>query len=373
MNPFSRLFDSLVCIPDPRRGQGKRYSLPHLLLFSVLAILSGAKGYIGLITFMEERLDVLNEVFGSKFKRAPSVNTVRTLLQVLGAEPIETVLRRHAGELVMASDDDGMMPIVALDGKVLRGSFDHFNDRKAVHTLSAFAAGEGIVLAQVEIDDKTNEIPVVQALIRELGLAGVIYTTDALHCQIKTFEATEDTDSFLLTQVKSNQPTLASKLLNVSDTIAASDRAEFKDKIAHGRQERRVVETFDVGGRLGADWNGLIACAARVSRPTWHKDAKSGQWHYTEEIAFYVCQTRLSAKAFGHAIRSHWGIENRNHHVRDVTLGEDGSRIRIRPVSFARLRSMALNILRANGVKNVARALFRNALNPENVLTYSRA
>jgi predicted transposase YbfD/YdcC len=107
-----------------------------------------------------------------------------------------------------------------------------------------------------------------------------------------------------------------------------------------------------------------------VTRLTWHKDTRSGLWHLTEEISFYVCQTALSAKAFGAAIRGHWGVES-NHYVRDVTLHEDESRIRIRPVNFARLRSIALNVLRANGIKNVARALYKNALRVENVLSYS--
>jgi predicted transposase YbfD/YdcC len=87
-------------------------------------------------------------------------------------------------------------------------------------------------------------------------------------------------------------------------------------------------------------------------------------------LRLYVCQTVLSAKAFGAAIRGHWGVES-NHYVRDVTLHEDESRIRIKPVNFARLRSIALNVLRANGIKNVARALYKNALRVENVLSYS--
>lgn len=79
---------------------------------------------------------------------------------------------------------------------------------------------------------------------------------------------------------------------------------------------------------------------------------------------------RINAKAFGAAIRGHWSVES-NHYVRDVTLHEDESRIRIKPVNFGRLRSIALNVLRANGIKNVARALYKNALGVENVLSYS--
>lgn len=81
-------------------------------------------------------------------------------------------------------------------------------------------------------------------------------------------------------------------------------------------------------------------------------------WHPTDEVSFYVCQVALTAQEFANAIRNHWGIENRNHHVRDVTFREDASRIRKKPGQFARLRTITLNILRANRVANVANELY---------------
>jgi predicted transposase YbfD/YdcC len=131
-----------------------------------------------------------------------------------------------------------------------------------------------------------------------------------------------------------------------------------------------LVETFDVQGELDAEWDGLIVQAARVTRLTWHKDTKSGLWHETEEVAFYACQVPLAAQPFAQAVRNHWGIENRSHYVRDVTFGEDASRTRINPGHFARFRSFAINIMRVNGVENIARELYINALNFDNVLAY---
>ncbi len=107
---------------------------------------------------------------------------------------------------------------------------------------------------------------------------------------------------------------------------------------------------------------------ARVSRLTYTKDTRSGLWPTREETGYYACQIRRDAKSLAHAIRAHWGIENRDHHVRDVTLGEDASRIRNRPGVMARLRSIALNILRANGVRNVSQALYANALSLDRLL-----
>jgi len=91
------------------------------------------------------------------------------------------------------------------------------------------------------------------------------------------------------------------------------------------------------------------------------------------ETAYCVSQVRLDAEDFGRAVRAHWGIENRDHHVRDRTLGEDASRIRRRPGIFARLRSFALNILRANGVGNVSEAVYVNALCLDQLLAYGLA
>lgn len=162
------------------------------------------------------------------------------------------------------------------------------------------------------------------------------------------------------------------------DTVAAIcaaeapvDSAETTDRGRHGRQEHRRVEVFDVSGRLGPDWDGLIVAAARVTRLTWHKNTKSGLWDKSLETALYACQISLPAAVAGSAIRQHWGIENRNNYVRDVSFFEDHSRIRTKPGHFARFRSFALNILRANGADNISRELFINALNPNHALAYS--
>ena len=183
----------------------------------------------------------------------------------------------------------------------------------------------------------------------------------------------KDTGSFLVAQVKANQQTLHDGIEAICAVDPPADRAETVDRNRHGRQEYRRVETFDVAGRLGPYWDGLIVAAVRVTRLTWHKDTPSGLWHPTNETSFFASQIRLSATAIGAAIRQHWGIENRSHYVRDVTFFEDHSRIRNKPGHFARFRTFALNILRANGTTNVSRELYLNALNPHHALSYQPA
>ena len=132
--PFAFLLAALAEVPDPRRAQGQRYSMSHLLLFSVLAVLAGATSYQKIIAFIALQRERLNAVFGACFRRAPAVNTLRHLFLALGCDDLEAAFRRHARDL-SAGDTASMPRTVALDGKTLRGSFDHLTDLKAVHVL----------------------------------------------------------------------------------------------------------------------------------------------------------------------------------------------------------------------------------------------
>ena len=183
MAAFSPLLDVLAEVPDPRRAEGKLYTLPHVLLFSVLAIVTGCNSYRGIVTFIDARRHRLNAVFGLSWRRAPAHTTVRHILQGLDPATVEAAFRRHAARLQAARATPGQGS-VALDGKTLRGSFDKFHDRAAAQVLSAFATDTALVLAHVDIAEKSNEIPAAQALLAELGLArGALVTLDALHCQ----------------------------------------------------------------------------------------------------------------------------------------------------------------------------------------------
>jgi hypothetical protein len=180
---FSPLLDVLADVPDPRRAQGQLYKLPHVLLFSILAIVTGCNSYRGIVTFIAVHRRRLNAVFSLQWKRAPAHTAVRYILQGLDPAGVEAAFRRHAVLLQAGRAKSGQSSI-ALDGKTLRGSFDKFNDRSAAQVLSAFATDTALVLAHIDIAEKSNEIPAAQTLLAELGVAdGAIVTFDALHCQ----------------------------------------------------------------------------------------------------------------------------------------------------------------------------------------------
>lgn len=182
------LKECLATVSDPRRAQGRRYDLVHALLYCVLAVASGATSYRKIHVFIDMHWQRLNEVFGSRWKRAPAYTAVRKILQGLDAAEVEQALRLMAGEQLReapAAPGAARRALVALDGKTLRGSLDRFEDRKAAQVLTALAVHERLVLGHVLIEDqdKDHEIAAARRLIGELGLGGCVFTLDALHLQ----------------------------------------------------------------------------------------------------------------------------------------------------------------------------------------------
>jgi len=184
MAAFAPLPEVLAEIPDPRRAERKLYKLPCVLLFSILAAVTGSNSYRGIVTFIDVHRRQLNAAFGLNRERAPAHTAIRHILKGLDVNAVEGAFRRHAALLQAACGGGGGS--IALDGKTLRGSFDAFRDRAAAQVLSAFATDTALVLAHIDIEEKSNETPAAQALLAELGLAaGAMVTLDALHCQKK--------------------------------------------------------------------------------------------------------------------------------------------------------------------------------------------
>lgn len=166
----------------------------------------------------------------------------------------------------------------------------------------------------------------------------------------------------MLVQVKGNQPTLLAACEDLARHRTPTQRDVQHDK-GHGRIEIRTVHTFDLPENwLPDDWQPRVKQVAMISRVV-ERRKRGGSWERTDETAWWISTTAMSAPTFQAAIRGHWCVENQNHHVRDVTLREDHCRVRYKPCVLGRLRSMALNCLRAGRVQNIAAALYRNAMN----------
>ncbi len=182
-----QLREYLKEVKDHRRLQGQRFKIEDILFATILAILSGAKSYRDVERFCKEKLKTLNELFGFKWKSYPKKSNLSKFFSSLNKESVEDVFReysQHTSSLKDTLKEKG--PQIAIDGKVLRGSFDNLKGNPQLHLLSLFSVEDKIILGHVEISEKTNEIPTAQEIIQKLALpAGAIYTLDALHCQKK--------------------------------------------------------------------------------------------------------------------------------------------------------------------------------------------
>ncbi len=175
----------------------------------------------------------------------------------------------------------------------------------------------------------------------------------------------------VILQVKDNQRTLRRRCVGLTTTARPRATCTHTDN-AHGRKETRTTSLFipkDID--LGNGWRDVIMQVIRVERTTVQYSRAEKQVVKSHEVAHYITTTdNLSVTDCARVIRAHWRIENSNHYVRDVTLKEDFSRVRKKPENVARLRSFALNVLRANGVENVSQTLYRNAMNPRRMFAY---
>ena len=177
-----------------------------------------------------------------------------------------------------------------------------------------------------------------------------------------SFEVAKEANIALVVQVKSNQPTLQQMIAEIATTAEPLSSHHSHDK-ARGRDESRTVTVFDPAGKLDdSDWKPHVSAIIRVERVVYSRSSRTGLLSGAMETAFYVSNKPLDATRAAQAIRAHWGIETTSHYSRDVTFGEDRSRIRFNPGVFARLRSFAFNILKANRTGTLSQDRYRAAL-----------
>ena len=250
MKSFRHFLSQLATIPDPRRAEGKLYQLPHVLLFSIFAIVSGANSYRGIRTFIKVHRPQLNRAFKIRWKRPPAHTAIRYILQGLSPADVENVFRQHAADLNHAGSGPGTH-VVAFDGKALKGSFDNFNDVKAKQG-RAFAVYTALVLAHIEIDEKSNEIPAVQKLLEELNVAGHRQVFDFLVAVQSTTPGARRSPSLACGQ----SPSMAYPLKASSNSCLAalSDRLLF---VQDGRSIRDRVRSLLLDDPTGDHGRGL--------------------------------------------------------------------------------------------------------------------
>ena len=179
----------------------------------------------------------------------------------------------------------------------------------------------------------------------------------------KTFEAAAAANAHLIVQLKDNQPTLCQKVEAACNTALPLSGVRTVDEKKRNRHETRIIAVFDPAPAVvGTEWEPYVAAVIQVERSVNAFQPATGLWKTSDETSFYLSNRPIDASQAAVAIRKHWGIENKLHYTRDVTLREDASRIRKNPGIFARIRSFAYNILRFNQSDTIAQDRYAAAL-----------
>ena len=354
------LLAALKSVPDPRKRRGLRHEMSAILAIAVCAVIAGARSFVAIAEWTAAATPNALATLGVSGE-VPCESTIRRTINKVDANGLDLIVGTWVALRATTSEH---FRVVAVDGKSLRGSA--FAGGRCRHLLAAVTHTGGLVLAQLNVDLKTNEIPLFSTLLDTIELLGTLVTADAMHCQKDHAEyLVEKRGAHYLLTVKNNQPKLRKQLaqlpwVDVPVTDTQNDRA-------HGRIEKRTLKVVTISAGI------LFPHAAQAIQVTRKVRQRSSRKWRTETV---YAVTDLTAEQ-GHPdqlatwLRGHWCIENRLHWVRDVTFGEDLSQVRTgnAPQVMATLRNLAISLLRLNGATNIAKALRHHARDTKYPLT----
>jgi predicted transposase YbfD/YdcC len=344
---IGRISEHLGKVKDPRIGNATRHKLIDILVIAICAVVCGADGWSDVALFGRSKQKWL-KTFLELPHGIPSHDTFGRVFGLINPEEFERSFLAWVAEIQKLTQGE----VIAIDGKQLRGSVDRFEGQSVINVVSAWATANELVLGQVKVDEKSNEITAIPKLLEVLDISGCLVTIDAIGTQTEIAEKIIAQGGDYLLAVKENQLHLYEDL----ERLFSLDQQEgfqspgytYTRKVdnSHGRMEIRECwavseEDYLAYVRDRQKWKNLSTLAMIRS------ERRVGE---TVEIKtrYFISSAVMKAKAFLKAKRSHWGIENRLHWVLDVAFREDVSRVRKdhAPANFAILRHMALNMLK---------------------------
>lgn len=341
----SAILDHFSALSDPREGWRVIYPLREILLLVLCATLSGMEDFVEIRLWGEQRLDFLRRFLPYE-RGLPAHDTLNDVINALDGELFKACFTNWVETL-----RDGEPDIIAVDGKTSRRSHARGQGREPLHLVSAWATRQRLVLGQEATDIKSNEITAIPLLLERLELRGALVTIDAMGTQTAIADKIVGRGGDYLLALKANRPLLHAEVERFfaeppADMLEPSYETTDAD---HGRIEtRRHSLCHDVG------W--LFSDRRYADEPRFPHLAMIGmvetrvQRHgkIEHERRYYLSSAKLDAKAFAHAVRAHWGIENRLHWVLDVVFHDDLARLRTGngPHNMALVRHIAMNLVR---------------------------
>jgi predicted transposase YbfD/YdcC len=357
-NPAGALSHHFANLNDPRVDRRRRHEFIDLLVIGICTVICGGDDFPSMEAFGKAKESWLR-TFLELPNGIPSHDTFWRVFSALDPEQFQACFL----EWMAAISDVTQGEIIALDGKQLRRSHDKSNGKAAIHMVSAWATNNRLVLGQVKVDEKSNEIKAIPELLRRLDLQGCLVTIDAMGCQVDIADLIVDGGGDYLFSLKGNQSNLHEDVVLLFDDLEQSGYSAYEydynktvDK-DHGRIEVRHCWTISDSALIqhlrGADRFQGLQTLVRV-----RSERYVGDEHSVEDRHFISSATTQATEALA-ATRAHWQIENALHWVLDIAFREDESRLRKGngPQNFAVLRHIALNALKNEkstklGVKN---------------------
>ena len=333
-------FDDL---PDPRIDRCKEHKLIDIIIIAILAMICGAEHFTEMEEFGIAKKEWLKTFLELK-NGIPSHDTFARVFARLNPLEFEKRFADWVQAVQTATDGE----VVAIDGKTARRSHNKSNGNKALHLVSAWATRSRLVLGQVRVDEKSNEITAVPDLLRLIAIKGCIVTVDALNTQKDIAGEIRDQGADYVLALKENHPNLHAEVEGIFEAVRKDPNADSSISTQesvesnHGRIETRRVWSVEAPDWLiGFDqWRDLQSLIL-VQATREIKDQS------TTELRYYLSSSRPDAERAAQAVRSHWGIENSLHWVLDVAFREDDSRVRIGNAAenLALVRKITHNLL----------------------------
>jgi predicted transposase YbfD/YdcC len=353
-NPALALQTHFATLEDPRMDRTRLHDLMDIVVIAICAVICGADGWQDIAKYAQAKQEWLSTFLALR-NGIPSHDTFRRVFCILDPSAFHECFQRWIDAL---SEGLGLKRI-AIDGKTMRRSFNRATGKAALHLVSAWATEQHLVLGQVAVDCKSNEITAIPKLLELLDVSGAMVSIDAMGCQKEIAAKIREGGADYVLSVKDNQPNLLEDIQRCLEKGLDTDFADMNHSYhqecyrGHGREEKHSVHTIlnPTGIRNEELWKDLKAITFVFSERQELGKEK------TEEARYYIGSRAANAKTYTNSIRSHWGIENGLHWVLDVCFDEDQSRMRTdhSPENMALLRRLALCLLKKNGRKGSIR------------------